>query len=59
MGRGYGEGQYRVGEKRVIMGLHEIICVKLLKIMKHYRDFPGGPLAGTPHSQRREPGFDP
>ena len=26
-----------IGKKRVIMGLHEIVCVKLLKIVKHYR----------------------
>ena len=26
-----------VGGKRVIMGLYEIMCVKLLKIVKHYR----------------------
>ena len=25
------------GIKRVIMGLYEIMCVKLLKIVKHYR----------------------
>ena len=25
----------------------------------HSRDFPGGPVAKTPHSQCREPGFDP
>ena len=27
------------GNKRVIMGLYEIMCVKLLKILKHYRIF--------------------
>ena len=32
-----GEGQYRVGRKRVIMRLYEIMCVKLLKIVKYYR----------------------
>ena len=25
----------------------------------HSRDFPGGPVAKTPHSQCREPGFEP
>ena len=25
------------GKKRVIMGLYKIICVKLLKFLKHYR----------------------
>ena len=35
---GEGEGQHRGGgEKGVIMGLYEIMCVKLLKIVKHYR----------------------
>ena len=24
----------------------------------HSLDFPGGPVAGTPCSQRRDPGFD-
>ena len=37
-GEGRGEGQYRgKGKKRVIMRLYEIICVKLSKIVKHYR----------------------
>ena len=39
VGRGKGEGQYRgTGlKKRVTMGLHEIMFVKPLKIIKHYR----------------------
>ena len=33
-----GRSNTRVGKsKRVIMGLYEIMCVKLLKIVKHYR----------------------
>lgn len=39
-GEGREEGQYRgegLGGKKVIMGLYEIMCVKLLKIIKHYR----------------------
>ena len=35
-----GEGQYRSRgffEKKVIMGLYKIICVKLVKVVKHYR----------------------
>ena len=33
-----GRGNIGVGEKKkVIMGLYEIICVKLLKIVKHCR----------------------
>ena len=38
-GEGRGERQYRSREflKSVIMGLYEIICVKLLKIVKHCR----------------------
>ena len=32
-----GRGDIEVGEKRVIMGLYEITCVKLSKIVKHYR----------------------
>ena len=31
------EGQYKDREERVIIGLYEIMCVKLLKIVKHYR----------------------
>ena len=34
------EGQYRDRGKKefiIIMGLYEIMCVKLLKIVKHYR----------------------
>ena len=34
---GRGAGQYRSGDKRVIMGLYEITCVKLLKTVKHCR----------------------
>ena len=37
---GEGRGQEHArgrGEKGVIMGLYEITCVKLLKIVKHYR----------------------
>ena len=30
-------GNTRVGEKKIIIGLYEIMCVKLLKIEKHYR----------------------
>ena len=26
-----------VGEKRVIMVLYEVMCVKFLKVVKHYR----------------------
>jgi len=33
------EGQYRGEAKRVIMKLYEIMYVKLLKILKHYRNF--------------------
>lgn len=39
-GEGREEGQYRgegLGGKKVIMGLYEIMCVKLLKTVKHYR----------------------
>ena len=37
-GEGRREGQYRGrGEKEVIMGLYEIMCVKHLKIVKHCR----------------------
>ena len=39
-GEGGGKGQYRSWKfffKWVIMGLYEIMCVKLLKIVKHYR----------------------
>ena len=39
MGAGKGEGHDGVGEERVIMGLCVIKCVKLLKIVKHYRIF--------------------
>ena len=35
--REQGRDNIRVGEKGVIMGLYEIMCVKLLKIVKHYR----------------------
>ena len=38
-GEGRGRGNIRVEEKRVIMGLYEIMCVKLLKIVKHYIEF--------------------
>ena len=31
------EGQYRGEGKKVIMGLHEIMHIKFLKIVKHYR----------------------
>ena len=37
MGRGKGEWQHRVGENKqtnIIMGLYEIMCVKLLQIVK-------------------------
>ena len=34
-----GRGQYRGGEKRVIMGLYEVTCVKLLEIVKHCKIF--------------------
>ena len=35
---GRGKGNTGVGENRkVIMGLYEIMCVKLVKIIKHYR----------------------
>ena len=30
-------GNTRVGGKKIIIGLYEIMCVKLLKIEKHYR----------------------
>ena len=37
-GEGRKEGQYRGRTaKGVIKGLHESMCVKLLKIVKHYR----------------------
>ena len=37
-GEGMGKGQYRgTGKIRVILGVYEIICVKLLKIVKNYR----------------------
>lgn len=29
-------GQVGGGEKNVIMGLYEILCVELLRIVKHY-----------------------
>ena len=32
---------------------------KKFKEYKNYRDFPGGPVAKTPHSQCRGPGFNP
>ena len=32
-----GKGNVGVGRKRAIMGLYEIMCVKLLKIVKHHR----------------------
>ena len=32
--RGYYRGR---GKKMVIMGLYEIMCLELLKIVKHYR----------------------
>ena len=35
--RGGRRGNIEVREKRLIMGLYEIMCVKLLKIIKHYR----------------------
>ena len=36
--RAVGGGQYRhTGEKGVIMGLYEIMCVKLLEIIKYYK----------------------
>ena len=31
------KGQYRGEGKKVIMGLHEIMYKKFLKIIKHYR----------------------
>ena len=31
------EEKYRGGGKMVIMGLYEIMCVKLLKFVKYYR----------------------
>ena len=35
-----GRGNTGVGDKkRVIMGLYETMCLKLLKIVKHYRIF--------------------
>lgn len=38
MGRGGGRrGNIEVRGKRLIVGLYEIMCVKLLKIIKHYR----------------------
>ena len=36
-GEGREKGQYWVGGIRAIMGLYEIMCVKPLKIVKHYR----------------------
>ena len=36
-GEGRVEGQDKGGEKRVIMGLYEIMFVKFLKIVKNYR----------------------
>ena len=36
-GEGRGRGNIGVGGKRVIMRLHEIMYVKLLKTVKHYR----------------------
>ena len=35
--RKVGRDKIGVGEKRIIWGLDEIMCVKLLKIVKHYR----------------------
>ena len=35
--RDVGRGNMGVGKKGVIIGLCEIMCVKLLKIVKHYR----------------------
>ena len=38
------------------------ITVQLLmfyQIKRRNRDFPGGPVAKSPHSQGREPGFNP
>ena len=35
--RKVGRDKIGVGEKRIIWGLYEIMCVKLLKIVKHYR----------------------
>ena len=32
-----GRGNIGVGEKGVIMGLYEIMCVNVLKTVKHYR----------------------
>ena len=32
-----GRGNIGLEGKRIIMGLYEIMCVKLLKIIKHYR----------------------
>ena len=31
------KGKKGVGEKRIIVGLYKIMCVKYLKIVKHYR----------------------
>ena len=37
-GEGRGEGKYRGrGGKRAIMGLYEIMCVKFMKTVRHYR----------------------
>ena len=35
--RGDRQGRGEKESERVIMEIHEIICVKLLKIVKHYR----------------------
>ena len=32
-----GEGQHKGRGRKVIMGLYKLMCVKLLKTVKHYR----------------------
>ena len=36
-GEGKGRGNIGVGGRKDIMELYEIMCVKVLKIVKHYR----------------------
>ena len=36
-----------------------ILFFRLFSIIRHYREFPGGPVAKTLYSQCRGPGFNP
>lgn len=36
-GKGRERDNTGVGEKRVVMAVYEIFCLKLLKVVKHYR----------------------